>query len=133
MMENRQIKQFLLENQSFTTKDFVSMVRESDAAYSDRKAYRVLQDLQSNGKIMKVGRGHYSKMSVKDTYHFDPSALIREITASINQEYPLVTFQTWEIYQWNEFVNHPLAPNAFFGEVENQLETTIFEMLFDSF
>ena len=133
MMESRQIKQFLRDNQSFTTRDFVSMVRESDAAYSDRKAYRVLQALQNDGEIMKVGRGHYSKVSVKETYHFEPSALIREITASIKQKYPLVTFQTWEMYQWNEFVNHQLAHNAFFVEVENQLEATIFEMLFEKY
>ena len=133
MMESRQIKQFLLDNQSFTTRDFVSMVKESDAGYSDRKAYRALQELQNEGKIMKVGRGHYSKTSVKKPYHFEPSHHITEITASIKHEYPLVSFQVWEIYQWNEFVNHQLAHNAFFIEVENQLDTTIFEMLFEKY
>ena len=132
-MKSRQITQFLQDNQSFTTRDFVSMVRESGVAYSDRKAYRDLQDLQNDGKIMKVGRGHYSKMSVKDSYHFEPSVLISEITESIKQEYPLVTFQTWELYQWNEFVNHQLAHNTFFVEVEKPLETTIFEMLFEKY
>ena len=46
MNEQDRITSFLKENQSFTTKDFVGMVKESQAAYSDRKAYRMLQDLQ---------------------------------------------------------------------------------------
>ena len=35
MNEQDRITSFLKENQSFTTKDFVGMVKESQAAYSD--------------------------------------------------------------------------------------------------
>ena len=45
MNEQNRITSFLKEKPSFTTKDFVGMVKESEAAYSDRKAYRILQDL----------------------------------------------------------------------------------------
>ena len=118
MNEQDRITSFLKENQSFTTKDFVGMVKESQAAYSDRKAYRMLQDLQDDGRIMKVGRGHYSKTSVKSPYHFKASSLMDELVGLIDKEYPLITYQTWELYQWNEFVNHQLAHNAYFIEVD---------------
>lgn len=133
MIEEKDITEFLFNNKSFTTSDFVSMVRESDSVYSDRKAYRILQSLQDEGKIMKVGRGHYSKVSVKGTYRFESSAILKEITELIKDKYPLVTFQTWEMYQWNEFVNHQLAHNVFFIEVEKQLETTVFESLLEKY
>ena len=110
MNEQNRITSFLKENPSFTTKDFVGMVKESQAAYSDRKAYRMLKDLQDDGRIMKVGRGHYSKTSVKSPYHFKASSLMDELVGLIDKEYPLITYQTWELYQWNEFVNHQLAP-----------------------
>lgn len=131
MIEQNRITNFLKENPSFTTKDFVGMVKESGKVYSDRKAYRMLQDLQDGGQIMKVGRGHYLKASMKAPYHFKASALMDELVGMIDQEYPLITYQTWELYQWNEFVNHQLAHNAFFIEVENGLETTVFDMLLE--
>ena len=133
MNEQNRITIFLKENPSFTTKDFVGMVKESQAAYSDRKAYRMLQDLQDDGRIMKVGRGHYSKTSVKSPYHFKASSLMDELVSLIDKEYPLITYQTWELYQWNEFVNHQLAHNAYFIEVESGLETTVFDMLLEKY
>ena len=133
MNEQNQITIFLKENPSFTTKDFVGMVKESQAAYSDRKAYRMLQVLQDDGQIMKVGRGHYSNTSVKSPYHFKASSLMNELVSLIDKEYPLITYQTWELYQWNEFVNHQLAHNAYFIEVESGLETTVFDMLLEKY
>ncbi|MBR2756478.1 MAG: hypothetical protein IKD64_11845 [Lachnospiraceae bacterium] len=133
MNEQNRITIFLKENPSFTTKDFVGMVKESQAAYSDRKAYRMLQDLQDDGRIMKVGRGHYSKTSLKSPYRFKASSLMDELVNLIDKEYPLITYQTWELYQWNEFVNHQLAHNAYFIEVESGLETTVFDMLLEKY
>ena len=133
MNEQKRITIFLKENPSFTTKDFVGMVKESQAAYSDRKAYRMLQNLQDDGRIMKVGRGHYSKTSVKSPYRFKASSLMDELVSLIDKEYPLITYQTWELYQWNEFVNHQLAHNAYFIEVESGLETTVFDMLLEKY
>ncbi|MBQ7247778.1 MAG: hypothetical protein IJS22_06795 [Lachnospiraceae bacterium] len=133
MNEQNQITIFLKENPSFTTKDFVGMVKESQAAYSDRKAYRMLQVLQDDGQIMKVGRGHYSNTSVKSPYHFKASSLMNELVSLIDKEYPLITYQTWELYQWNEFVNHQLAHNSYFIEVESGLETTVFDMLLEKY
>ena len=133
MNEQNRITIFLKENPSFTTKDFVGMVKESQAAYSDRKAYRMLQDLQDDGRIMKVGRGHYSKTSLKSPYRFKASSLMDELVNLIDKEYPLITYQTWELYQWNEFVNHQLAHNAYFIEVERGLETTVFDMLLEKY
>ena len=132
-MEERLISGFLSDNHSFTARDFVDAVMESGSVFSERNAYRILQDLQKNGKIMKVGRGHYSNSSVKKPYHFEPSQLMDEITEYTSSRYPLITFQTWELYQWNEFVNHQLAHNTLFIEVESELDTTVFELLFEKY
>ena len=133
MIEQNRIKNFLKENPSFTTKNFVGMVKESQAAYSDRKAYRLLQDLQNNGQIIKVGHGHYAKASVKTSYLYKASSLMDELVGLIDKHYPLITYQTWELYQWNEFVNHQLAHNAYFIEVESELETTVFDILLEKY
>ena len=56
-----------------------------------------------------------------------------ELVGLIDNEYPLITYQTWELYQWNEFVNHQLAHNAYFIEVESGLEATVFDMLLEKY
>ena len=122
------ITSFLVNNPVFSTKIFVDMMKEQETD-SDRKAYRLLQDLQSDGKIMKIGRGRYSTLSIKKQYRYAASPQLLEITEQIKTQYPFVSFQTWELFQWNEFVNHQLAHNAYFIEVENPLETTVFEHL----
>lgn len=133
MLEHNQIERFLEDNPSFTTRDFVGMMMESREANSDRKAYRILQNLQNSGQIMKVGRGRYTRVFVKMSYHFKSSSLMDEIIRMIDKEYPLITYQVWELYQWNEFVNHQLAHNAYFIEVENGLETTVFDLLLEKY
>ncbi|MEE3488506.1 MAG: DUF6577 family protein [Bulleidia sp.] len=128
-----QMEIFLKDHPSFSAKEFTDMLKETHTIGSNRKAYSILQDLQDDGLIMKVGHGRYTKKSVKPQYHFENSPGMVEITRMIDEEYPLITYQTWELYQWNEFTNHQLAHNAFFIEVESGLETTVFEMLLEKY
>ena len=51
----------------------------------------------------------------------------------IQENYPLVDFQVWELYQMNEFVNHLLAKNTIFIDVENILDESVFNLLFDRY
>ena len=91
MNEQNRITSSLKEKPTLTTKAFAEMVKESQAAYSGRKAYRMLKDLQDDGQIMKVGRGHHSKASVKSLYHFKASSLVDKLVSLIDKEYPLIT------------------------------------------
>lgn len=133
MIEQMKIERFLEDHPSFSTNEFAGMLKQAHAVKSNRKAYSILRNLQDDGQIMKVGHGRYTKVSVKPHYHYENSPGMAEITRMIDEEYPLITYQTWELYQWNEFVNHQLAHNAFFIEVENGLETTVFDMLLEKY
>lgn len=128
-----QISEFLQHNSSFTTRDFIEMMGNTRPGYSERKAYYDLKKLQDDGKIMKTSRGHYTGTSVKKPYHYEMSDRMNEIVELIRDRYPMVAFQTWELYQWNEFVNHQFAHNAFFVEVEGGLETAVFESLLEQY
>ena len=61
------------------------------------------------------------------------STIYSIIVALIRENYPLVDFQVWELYQMNEFVNHLLAKNTIFIEVENMLDESIFNLLFNRY
>ncbi len=66
-------------------------------------------------------------------YLYELSETAKDIVALIQEYYPLVEFQIWELYQMNEFVNHMLAKNTIFIEVENMLDESIFNLLFDRY
>jgi hypothetical protein len=53
------------------------------------------------------------------------------MVTSLEINFPLMEFQAWEAFQYNYFANHQIAHNIYFIEVENMLETSIFEFLRD--
>lgn len=59
--------------------------------------------------------------------------MVKKISSEIHAEYPLVNFQMWELFQMNEFVNHLLAKNVIFVEVENMLDESVFNLLFEKY
>ncbi len=89
----------------------------------------LLKDLKS-GKIARVGRNKYffndNKLLKYDYIYSDTAQLINK---AISNNYPNITFCTFELYQLNEFLNHQVAHNIIFISVEKGLETYIFEFL----
>lgn len=131
--EKDDISCFLKSHPSFTTREFSSMARESPSPYSNRKIFHSLHQLCNDGQLMKIGRGYYAQPQSRRTYHYELSPHLADLTKELQQQYPLINFQVWELWQWNEFVNHQLAHNAFFIDVESGLETTVFEYLLDRY
>lgn len=131
-MRMTQINNLLLPGLTFTKTDFSSWIRESNPQYSERSIYWLLNKLQEQKEITKLGRNLFQFIGgsiAKGAYSYASSSEMQEVTKKIQEKYPLVDFQTWEFVQLNEFVNHQIAHNVLFVEVENMLEETIFEFL----
>jgi len=94
--------------------------------------FNILKKLCSTGEITRVNKGHFVSATRKE-YSYELSGTAKEIVSFIKEQYPLVDFQIWELYQMNEFVNHLLAKNTIFIEVENMLDDCIFNMLFEKY
>lgn len=87
------------------------------------------KDLKA-GTIARVGRNKYflnQKNLLKYNYFY--SKRTKDISKKIIQKYPNIKFCTFELYQLNEFLNHQIAHNIIFINVEKDLETYIFEFL----
>ena len=91
-----------------------------------------MKQLSADNKIIKTSRCSYSCL-VKESYHYDLSETAKNISLSIQKRFPLVNYQIWELYQINEFVNHQMAHNTIFVDVENELEESIFNFLFEDY
>lgn len=94
--------------------------------------FHILKTLCDNNEITRTHKGHFDVAGKKD-YFYEPSDMAKEISSEIHAEYPLVDFQMWELFQMNEFSNHLLAKNTIFVEVENMLDESIFNLLFEKY
>lgn len=128
----RTVKNFLAKHPAFTTKEFVNMLRIESPDVGRSTIFHILKTLCDNNEITRTRKGHFDVAGKKD-YFYEPSVMVKKISSEIHAEYPLVDFQMWELFQMNEFVNHLLAKNVIFVEVENMLDESVFNLLFEKY
>ena len=126
------VKNFIAAHPSFTTGEFADELRIEAPNIGRSTIYQMLKLLCESGEITRTRKGHFSVSEKKD-YSYDLSDTAKAISAAVQAQYPLVDFQIWELYQLNEFVNHQIAKNTIFVEVENMLDESIFNQLFETY
>ena len=117
-------------------KEFEILVHSIEPQYSERSIYWILSKLKHMGKLQSAGENGFfvlDDINTKPEYSYLHSDLMEEIIGKVEQEYPLVDFQVWELIQMNEFVNHQIARNVLFIEVENMLDESVFSMLSNAY
>lgn len=120
------------ENKIFTKNDIRIEIQNQNYQYSERAITWLLSEGINKHVLERVGKGMYVRLSnkqVKPIYDYDHSEIYKEIESAISKTYPLVTFQMWEMYQMNEFVNHLFGRNTIFVEVEKMLVEPVFETI----
>lgn len=128
----KNINDFIKANPSFTTKEFVSELRDEIPDIGRSTVFKILQEKCESGEITRTSKGRFIR-SGKRNYSHELSDTAGTIAALIQKTYPLVSFQIWELVQFNEFVNHLFSRNTIFVEVENMLVETVFDELFRQF
>lgn len=126
------VKDFLIKKPSFTTEEFADMLRIESPGIGRSTIYHMLKGLCDSGEIIRISKGCFNT-AVKKNYSYDLSDAAKDLSDMIRKQYPLIDFQVWELYQMNEFVNHQLAKNTIFIEVENPLDESVFNLLFGEY
>lgn len=123
---------FIEEHPTFTTDEFACMLREQEPDIARSTIYKRLNTLVEEGRIMRTGRGHFAG-NANPEYRYGLSDSASAVAMAIQQQYPLIDYQIWELYQLNEFVNHQFARNTIFVDVEAMQSETIFRLLFEHY
>jgi hypothetical protein len=114
VMELKMTAEKFIENHpSFTTGEFADALQKGVPGIGRSTIYSILKKKCDSGEISRVSRGRFVHSARKD-YSYELSETAKDIVALIRENYPLVEFQVWELYQMNEFVNHLLAKNTIF-------------------
>lgn len=131
-MDLNKIVTCIPKNRILQKEDFVQIVNTLDVNVSESSIYWLIRKMIENGFIMRVGRNQYRLLyddMERKRYDYRPSKLLNALIDKLSDEYPLMEFQTWEAIQLNYFVNHQIAHNTLFVEVESMLEESVFEFL----
>ncbi|MBQ9329118.1 MAG: hypothetical protein IJ225_11385 [Solobacterium sp.] len=124
--------EFIRDHTDFTTSEFADALYKQSPQMARSTIYQILRNLCEEGEITRTSRGHFSISRIED-YSYPLSNTGKEIASFISKSYPLVTFQIWELYQMNEFVNHQISRNTVFVEVETMHDESVFNLLFENY
>lgn len=127
---DKSISDFVLYHPLFSTEDIFAMLEQKGSEFGRSTVYKYLNQMCEQNLISRTGRGTYSS-NVGRKYDYPISDTAQKVSKQIKKKFPLVKFQIWELYQMNEFVNHLIAKNTIFIDVENMLAEAVFDFLFD--
>lgn len=112
------------------------IARTENTSLKESSIFWLINKMLESGLLIKVGRNKYRVNPIEKSsrvYQYDSSEYLKKIVKAVTEEFPLMRFQTWETIQYNYFINHQIAHNTFFVEVEHMLETSVYEFLRERF
>lgn len=135
-LDSKQIINNLSQKETFNRKKILEITRKSNPHFSKNSVGWLLNKMTEEHLINRVGRDRYQVITgiqKKREYEYTSSYKLDEVIKRLSYDYPLMEFQAWESIQLNVFLNHQIAHNTIFVEVESMMEDSVFETLRDSF
>lgn len=135
-MDRKKILSKLKKIEIFNRQDILNAAIEINETFSVNSINWLVKVLLNDNVICRVGRNKYIlkyQENRKRKYDYQPSEKLQAVINCIKEKHPLIEFQAWESIQLNIVLNHQLAHNRIFIEVENMLEGAVFNTLRERF
>lgn len=115
----------------YSRKELVSKLKHLKSDLSDGTYNWILSSLVYDGQLRRQGYDAYrlSNGIAKEDYRPEYSEKAQIIMNDIQGKYPYVRFTVFETVLMNEFLNHLIANNTIFVQVEKESSVFIFRFL----
>lgn len=115
----------------YSHKELVNELKILKPDLSENTYHWAISRLVGTGSLPKLGYDSYSLSSElsKDEYMPVYSDKATELTRVISEKYPFVRFTVFETVLMNEFLNHLIAQNTIFIQVEKESSIYVFRFL----
>lgn len=134
------IEKSLKPGVEMTRQDICNIAKSVDDTFRETLLRNLLGELMSNERISRVGRGHYVSyvkksegQNIKKVYSGTYSERAENLVNDVAERFPLLPFQVWELRWLNEFLNHLVAENIIFLDVEKEGCEFVYEELRDKY
>ena len=124
----------LVQKPWFSREDLRSAMKHCGMNISAANFKAKLQKMLESGVVARTGRNaYYVLQNGISEYHYNYSELSTQIVDCIVEQYPYLDFVIFELIQCNEFVNHQLAHNMVFVDVDGDAVDFIFDTLKEAY
>lgn len=122
------------DKRSYCHKELMDKLRTLKTGLSESTYHWAISKLVRDGALARLGYDSYSLSPdfPKDEYVPDYSDIAEGLIRLISEKYPFVKFTVFETVLMNEFLNHLIAQNTIFVQVEKESSIYVFRFLQES-
>ena len=120
----------------FSRQDIFEHVKKDNCEFKETQLRYLIGKLQQNNQITRIGNNTYIKNKpdeVKFVYQGNYSNIATEVANKINNQFPRLDIRVWELRWLNEFLNHQIAHNKIFVEVERDACEFVYDSLSEDY
>ena len=119
------------ENKTYSRKDLYQLFLVEKQDLSDSTFRWILYHLLSTHRLYRIGYDTYSVVLPERLTEYHPfySDKAVKIMRKIANRYPDIAFTVFESILLNEFLNHQIAQNTIFVQVDKEVSSVIFDYL----
>ncbi len=112
-------------------KELLSVLKEARTGLAESSYRWALNSLVHEGVLTRVGYDAYSVSADTPVGEYSPiySDKAQKLIEEISKKYPLVSFTVFETVLMNDFLNHLIAQNTIFIQVEKESSIYVFRFL----
>jgi hypothetical protein len=121
----------MLAGAPFTRHQMIDALSSKGFASSYNSIGKLITTLMSEGRIGRTGRNEYIVLDAVNRVLYKPVATeqLTEVIRAVQNRFPLIEFIVWDAYLLNEFLNHQIANDTIFLEVEGMVAESVYEHL----
>lgn len=118
-------------NKNYSHKMLIDELRAINPGVSDNTYNWAVSSLTSNGDLIKTGYNSYVLSLDLPVNKYSPnySESSLQLIKLIQEKYPYIQFTVFETVMMNEFLNHLIAQNTIFLQVEKESSIYVFRFL----
>lgn len=121
----------LSEKRTYSREDLFYVIKKERPDLRDAAFRWILYSLLKQKKLFKIGYDTYTSSGIEVLPQYKPfySKEAVALEDMMNQRFPTVTYVLFESVLLNEFLNHQIARNTIYIQVEKDVSSYVFEKL----
>ena len=121
----------LKDDRTYSRNDLIEIFRRDNKELNDATFRWMLYKMQLHNRLYRVGYDEYitSERRVLPVYRPFYTEDVLKVKDLLEEKYPELSFVMFESVALNEFLNHQIAQNTVYVQVEKDLSTYIFDTL----
>lgn len=134
-MWTEQVLDSLSKDRTYHRDDLFELAQKEDGGLTDSAFRWGLYDLQQKRELFRIGYDEYGidKAGVRPYYKPVYSEGAISLSEKLNAVFPTLDYVVFESVLLNEFLNHQIAQNAIYVQVQKDVSSYIFDTLQDDY